>query len=101
MEALNIYLMYIQNGNKCGFWIRRNSWAINIARVTSIAGQFEGPLEGDRPYFKNQKVRGDVYHAESGRMNWVSGDSGKNQELTSAGTYGYELISKPGWWSGD
>lgn len=100
METLNIYQMYVRNGYQCGFWVKRNSWSKNIARVTSIAGQFEGPLEGDPPYFKNPKVQAEVFHEQTGRMNWVSGESGRQQILTCAGTYGYALIPQPDWWKG-
>ncbi len=93
----NIYEMYVQNGNRCGFWVRRNSWSYNIAQITSIGGNQDGPLDGVAPYFKNQKVRGDVYHALSGKMAWASGGSGKDQEITSPGTYGYESIAAPVW----
>ena len=94
----NIFEMYVANGNKAGFWIKRNSWSANIARVTSIANQAEGPLEGNPPYFKSQKVKGDVYIERSGDMRWASGGSGRQQDITSAGTYGYELVDTPHWW---
>jgi hypothetical protein len=97
-EALNIYLMYVRNGNRCGFWVKRNSWLRNIARVTNIAGKWEGLLEGNPPYFTNPKVRGDIYEEATGEMRWASGGSSKNQELTSPGTYGYHLIPTPSWW---
>ncbi len=96
-SPLNIYQMYVQNGMRCGFWVQRNSWSTNVARVTSINGQFEGPLDGHPPYFKNQKVRGDIYESVTGEMTWRNGNSGKNNELTSAGTFGYFLIATPSW----
>lgn len=94
----NIYQMYAANGNRCGFWVRRNSWSNNVAQVTSIAGQTEGPLTGKAPYYNNPKVFGNVYRATTGSCSWNMGGSGKGQELTSAGTYGYELIDTPTWW---
>jgi hypothetical protein len=97
-DALNIYQMYVQNGNRCGFWVKRDSWAANIARITSIAGKFEGPLDGEAPYFKNPKVRGDVYLEDTGKMVWRSGGSGANHDITAAGTFGYKLVSAPSWW---
>src|SRR5690348_10054330 len=95
---LNIYLMYVQNGNRCGFWVKRNSWSANIARVTSIGGKADGPLEGNPPYFTNPKVRADVYMEETGEMRWAPGGFGRHQELSSAGTYGYRLMPTPSWW---
>lgn len=78
--AENIYQMYVANGNKAGFWVRRNSWSWQTALITSVGGRSEGELEGVPPYFKNQQVKG--------RM----GGTGKEFELSCPGTYGYEKI---------
>lgn len=80
--AKNIYQMYVENGNRAGFWVKRNSWRWKTALVTSIGGQSEGELEGCPPYYKNQKVRA--------RMGGV----GQETELTSPGTYGYTAVSE-------
>ena len=95
---MNIYEMYVQEGNRCGFWVRRNSWTNNIARVTSIAGKFGGELARKPPYFGNPKVRGDIYLEATGEMRWNVGGSGRNMEITAAGTGGYVLVPTPAWW---
>jgi len=77
---LNIYQMYVANGNKAGFWITRNSWSWQTALVTSIGGISEGPLEGNAPYFMNQKVKG------------LMGGVGREVEITSPGTFAYTRI---------
>ena len=79
-ERQNIYQMYVANGNKAGFWVTRNSWSWQTALVTSIGGRSEGALEGEAPYFKNQKV--------FGRM----GGAGREIEITSPGTYSYTML---------
>ncbi len=82
-EKLNIYQMYGANGNRAGFWVQRNSWSWKTALVTSVGGQTEGPLEGDPPYFKNQRVMGKM------------GGMGGEFEITSPGTYGYTRVVDP------
>lgn len=79
---LNIYQMYVANGNQAGFFVKRNSWSWQIAEVLTINGNSSGELEGNAPYFNNPKVIGRFV------------DSDKSFEITSAGTYGYQLIKK-------
>ena len=82
----NIYQMYVDNGNRAGFWVQRDSWSWKSAQIVSIGGKTEGPLEGNPPYFQNQKVMG--------KMSGV----GREVEITSPGTYGYRRVdeTKPG-----
>lgn len=79
-EKQNIYQMYVANGNKVGFWVQRNSWSWKTALITSIGGQTEGPLEGNAPYFKSQKVMGKM------------GGTDHEFEITSPGTYGHTRV---------
>ncbi len=79
-EKENIYQMYVANGNKAGFWVKRNSWSWQTALITSIAGKSEGELEGKPPYFGNPKVLA--------RM----GGTGGEFELSCPGTYGYTRV---------
>lgn len=81
--ADNIYQMYVANGNKAGFWVQRNSWSWQTALITSVGGQAEGELEGQPPYFKNQKVKG--------RM----GGQGREVDISCPGTYGYRRVDSP------
>jgi hypothetical protein len=76
----NIYQMYVANGNKAGFWVKRNSWSWQTALITSIDGKSEGELSGVPPYHGNLNVKG--------RM----GGSGNEIEISCPGTYGYSLI---------
>lgn len=80
----NIYQMYVANGNKAGFWVKRNSWSWQTALITSIGGQVEGELEGKAPYFNNQKVKA------------LMGGIGREVEITCPGTYGYAHINSKG-----
>ena len=82
----NIYQMYVANGNRAGFWVQRDSWSWKSALIVSIGGNAEGPLEGNPPYFQNQKVMGKM------------GGEGREVEITSPGTYGYRRVdeTKPG-----
>jgi len=97
-DRINIYQLNVQNGNRCGFWVKRETWSRNIARITTIGGQFEGLLDGNPPYLKSQKVRGDVCHEDTGAMRWNMGGPGRDQEITGAGTYRYSLVDTSPWW---
>lgn len=77
---MNIYQMYLKNGNKAGFWVRRNSWGQRSALITKVDGKSQGELIGKEPYFDNPKVLGKM------------GGLGREVEITCAGTYGYELL---------
>lgn len=55
-DKTNIYQMYISNGNKAGFLVRRNSWSDETATIISIEGKTEGILDGTAPYFNHAKV---------------------------------------------
>jgi hypothetical protein len=80
--AQNIYQMYVANGSKTGFWVKRNSWSWQIALITSIGGNSEGDLEGTAPYFGNQKVKG------------LMGGIGREVEISCPGTYAYTRIDQ-------
>jgi hypothetical protein len=80
-SAMNIYQMYVANGNKVGFKVKRNSWSTKTAIITSIDGEKEGLLNGEPPYFDNPKVKG------------IMSGTNYEVELTCAGTYGYHLIT--------
>lgn len=78
--AMNIYQMYVANGNRAGFWVRRNSWSWQSALIISVGGMTEGELSGPPPYFNNPPVVGRM----EGR--------GKDFSISCPGTYGYQLI---------
>lgn len=89
---MNVYQMYIANGNKAGFWIKRDSWSNYKAFVTSVQGKTEGKLKGNHPYYNNCVVRADVYNFRTGELATSFGDGGKNHLVSCAGTFGYELV---------
>ena len=70
-----------------GLWIRRDSWADCIARVT----EFE-TLEGVPPYYRNQLVWVDLFYPRGVRFK-------VGEELSCPGTYAYTQIEAPKWWT--
>jgi hypothetical protein len=55
-EALNIFQMYERNGDRAGFWVRRNSWGSwSFAQVLTVQGRESGPLAGVGPYFNDDR----------------------------------------------
>jgi hypothetical protein len=97
--TINIYQMYVLNGNRCGFWVKRATWAADVARITSIDGRFAGPLSGEPPSFNYPKVKADVYHQLTGKPGWTTGGPGKDQEIISPGWPYYIQVEVPDWWS--
>lgn len=81
--AQNIYQMYEANNNKAGFYVRRDSWSTIYARVATVAGRTEGPLQGKPPYYGNSPVTMDVFN-NNGSV------QGTNQPLSCPGTYAYK-----------
>ena len=80
IKKLNIYQIYVANGNKANFWVQRNSSSWQSALITSIGGKVEGELDGASPYYDNQKVYGKM------------GGVGKEYEISCPGAYGYSLL---------
>lgn len=54
----NIYQMHVGNGNRVGFWGKRDSWSRQTALITSVGHKTEGPLEGKPPNLGNPKIKG-------------------------------------------
>ena len=78
--------MYIQNGNKAGFYVMRNSWSNHYAKVIEIDGNAAGELSGEPPYHDNLTVIGELYSLSTGRC------IKKREVLTCPGTFGYSLL---------
>lgn len=58
---MNIYQMYVNNGNKAGFRVRRDSWArTRTALILSVDGKSSGKLKGRPPYYGDPPVIGDL-----------------------------------------
>ena len=91
MQTMNVYEMYVANGNRTGFWVQRDSWGNSVAMVLLIGGQKEGPLRCKPPYFGNPAVVMDLYDCRTRQL--VS----KNADLSCPGTFAYQLVEKPDW----
>lgn len=83
----NLFEMFVANGARPGFWLRRTTWSNSCARVTSV-----GPLTGPAPYFGNPNVYADLYDLTSGELREA------NARLPAAGTYKtWRQIEPPAW----
>ena len=53
MNRINIYQMYVENGCRMGFYVRRDSWHPNrYAKVIGIQWVEDGKMiKGEPPYF--------------------------------------------------
>ena len=60
---MNLYEMYVANGMKTGFWVKRRTWGDLCARVT-----FVGELERRGLWCGGATVRADVFHFLSGTL---------------------------------
>lgn len=65
----NIYQLYIENGCRYGFYVRRNSWSLSRqAKVKKIEGVREGEvISGEPPYYSMPYPKG---HSKEGKMCW-------------------------------
>ena len=91
-DKMNIYEMYIANGNKAGFWIQRDSWSNYKAQVITVQGRSEGELKGTPPYYNNSSVCAAVYEISTGEVAATFGDHEKDFEISCAGTNSYRLV---------
>jgi hypothetical protein len=91
---MNIYRLYIQNGNSAGFWIQHRTWQNVCAQVRTIAGQSRGVLPGVSPSHANAEVRVERFDVRSGRP--LANDSLIDQPEDR----GYAVIAEPPWYTG-
>lgn len=84
---MNVYEMYVANGNRAGFWIKRNSWGSTVGQVTRVQGLAEGPLFGNPPYYDGGKVHVTMY--------WQGWKKETDAVLSCPGTYAYSRVSPP------
>lgn len=62
---MNIYEMYVFNGNKANFVVHRTSWSpITYAVVQVVQGKTSGELLGKPPYYDNKAVSGVLYKGD-------------------------------------
>jgi hypothetical protein len=102
---VNIYEMYVQNGNRADFWVRRAKWTTVIARVVDVASKTEGPLTGTPPYYGNPSVTAQFFNVHTGDplggearvlmeefAPLRSRSTDHERPLSCPGTYAYTLI---------
>lgn len=92
----NVFQMYMNNGWKAGFWIRRENWVNTVAFVKLVGGLETGVLPGEPPYFSQPgkgrpKVICDVFDATTGEL------MDENSEVSCPNTYSYRVIECPSW----
>jgi hypothetical protein len=84
---LNVFQMFVANGERPGFWLRRTTWGNTCAQVTSV-----GPFKGPPPYYGNPVVIVDIYDLETGELK----ESGV--KVAVPGTYKtWRQIDPPSW----
>ncbi len=85
-SQLNIYQMYVQNGQQVPFWLTRITWGGTIAKVIHV-----GDFKGSAPYYGNPDVIAEFYDVSTGHL--------KNTDfITTAGTYKtWRLAQAPVW----
>ena len=88
---MTIYRLYVQNGNRAGFWIQHRSWQNMCAQVLSIAGRRTGQLPGHAPNHDNAAVIVRCFDVRSGR------DLPPSASIDSADDAGYVAIAQPSW----
>jgi hypothetical protein len=64
---MTIYGIYIQNGNRAGFWVQHRSWNNICSYVQRIDGQESGRLPGTSPLHNHAKVQARAFDVRSGR----------------------------------
>lgn len=105
---MNVYQMYHENNCQFGFFVKRNSWATIIAKVTGIEGVEEGKeINGPPPYFgnPNPKVYVELYKLQNNSYlenipndfliecnQWNPNLFIEINELPCPGTYSYEML---------
>lgn len=95
MEAINIYQMYMANGKKLGFYVKRHGWANTVVKVTQIKGIREGDnLPEKPPYYGNLIVYGEFYWATSPEQCTIRNFKNRGV-IRCAGTYGYTMLETP------
>jgi hypothetical protein len=87
---MTIYRVYVENGNRAGFWVQHRTWGNTCARVRSIAGKAEGKLPGAAPNYDDSPVAMQMFDVRSGRP--MSAD-----ESINIADRQYTRIAEPFW----
>lgn len=86
-SELNVFQMFVANGHRAGFWIRRTTWGNTCAQVVSV-----GELTGPAPYFGNPVVLADIFDATTGERKEAGA------RIPVPGTYKtWRQIEPPAW----
>lgn len=89
-RSKNIYQLYLQNGLKCPFIVKRANWVKTAFVVETIGGNPSGPLKGSPPYHGNPLVFGHYINPETGEL--VADRSAKDGSLSCPGSFQWEMI---------
>ena len=87
---MTIYRLYIENGNRAGFWIQHRSWQNKCAQVVSIAGRSRGSLPEERATH-GDGVLMRCFDVRSGRPVTVMGSMDQPDDR------GFVRIAEPPW----
>lgn len=87
---MNVFEMYVANGRRPGFWLRRTTWGNTCAKVTSV-----GELKGKPPYYGNPKVLADIFDLQTGDLKEAGA------VIPVPGTYKTWRRIQPPSWSGE
>jgi hypothetical protein len=86
-SELNVFQMFVANGERPGFWLRRTTWGNTCAQVTSV-----GPVKGPPPYYGNPTVVADTYDLQTGEL------KERGAKVAVPGTYKtWRQIDPPSW----
>lgn len=64
---MTIYRLYVENGDRAGFWVQHRSWRNTCARVLSVGDRQVGRLPGKPPNYGDPDVRVRWHDIRSGR----------------------------------
>jgi hypothetical protein len=64
---MTIYRIYVENGNRAGFWVQHHNWNNICARIMSIGGHKSGRLPGDAPLYDHAEISIECFDVRSGR----------------------------------
>ena len=64
---MTIFRLYVENGDRAGFWVQHRNWRNICARVLSVGGRQLGRLPGKPPNYGLPDVRVRWYDIRSGR----------------------------------
>jgi hypothetical protein len=88
---MTIYRLYVQNGDRAGFWVQHRTWSNACARIQTIAGQRNGPLPGAAPRHEEAEVVVEAFDVRSGRPISVG------PRLQCPRDRNYTQIAEPSW----